>query len=132
MMVGLRVLVVEDEALLGVLFGEVLEGMGHEVCAIAATEPDAIKAALRHHPDLLLVDVQLGVGNGVSAVTEILRSGFVPHVYYSGDISGIQASQPNAVTIQKPFRVSDLAKAIDRALGADQWPSDEVTHRGRA
>ena len=65
----------------------------------------------------VLVDVQLGDGNGLSAVTEILRNGFVPHVFYSGDISGLRESRPSAIALQKPFRVSELARAIDRALG---------------
>ena len=114
----LRIMVVEDETVLGLLFGEVLEGMGHVVCAVAATETDAVAAALRCKPDLMLVDIQLAVGNGISAVAEILRrNGFVPHVFYSGDIAGIRASRPSAVAIQKPFRVAELADAIERALG---------------
>ena len=112
----LRVMVVEDETVLGLLFGEVLEGMGYIVCAIEATEADAVAAALRCKPDLMLVDVQLGIGSGVAAVAQILLRGFVPHVFYSGDISGVQASQPNAVAIQKPFRVPELARAFERAL----------------
>ena len=117
-MAPIRIMVVEDETLLGVLFGEVLEGMGYVVCAIVATEADAVTAAIRCKPDLMLVDVQLGIGSGVSAVAEILRKGFVPHVFYSGDISGVKASRPNAIAIQKPFRVPELAQAIERALGA--------------
>ncbi len=117
-MTALRVLLVEDEVLMGKLLGEVLEGMGFIVCAIEATENDAVAAAMRCRPDLLLVDVQLAIGSGVSAVEEILRTGFVPHVFYSGDISGVQALRPSAVAIQKPFRVPDLARAIERALSA--------------
>ena len=119
----LRVLLVEDDTPLGVLLGEVLEGMGYAVCAIEATEHGAIAAALRCKPDLLLVDVQLGVGSGVAAVEQILRGGFVPHVFYSGEISGVQMLKPSAVTLQKPFRVPDLARAIERALGARTLPA---------
>jgi two-component system, response regulator PdtaR len=114
----LRVLVIEDETDLGALFGEVLEGMGYAVCAIEATEPDAVVAATRCKPDLMLVDVHLAVGSGISAVERILRSGFVPHVFFSADIAGVQALQPLAVALQKPFRIPDLAQAINRALGA--------------
>lgn len=117
MMDAIRIMVVEDETFLGALFGEVLEGMGFVVCAIETTEASAIAAAKRCKPDLLLVDVQLRDGNGVSTVNEILRSGFVPHVFYSGDISGLRDSRPGAIALQKPFRVSELARAIDRALG---------------
>jgi two-component system, response regulator PdtaR len=113
----LRVMVVEDETLLGLLFGGVLEGMGYNVCAIEATEADAVAAAARCKPDLLLVDVQLAIGSGVSAVETILLSGFVPHVFFSGDITRIRTLLPGAVSIQKPFRVIELARAIERALG---------------
>jgi DNA-binding NtrC family response regulator len=116
MMGRTRIMVVEDEKHLGALFGEVLEGMGFIVCAIESTEHNAIAAAMRCKPDLMLVDIHLADGNGMSAVTEILRHGFVPHVFYSGDISGVRESCPHAIALQKPFRVSQLAQAIDRAL----------------
>jgi FixJ family two-component response regulator len=66
----------------------------------------------------MFVDVQLGDRSGVSAVEKILRTGFVPHVFVSGDTLGVRALRPDAVVIQKPFRESDLARAIQRALGA--------------
>lgn len=116
--VSLRVLLVEDEPVLSALFGEVLEGLGFVVCAIAVTELDAVAAAVRCKPDLMLVDVQLCVGNGISAVAAILSAGFVPHVFYSADISRVLALQPSAIALQKPFRIGELAQAINRALSA--------------
>ena len=115
---ALRVLVVEDNAIIGMLLAEVLAGMGHDVCAIEATESDAVTAAVRCKPELMIVDVQLGDGSGVSAVEKILLIGFVPHVFVSGDTLGVRALRPGAVVIQKPFRESDLTRAIQCALGA--------------
>jgi DNA-binding NtrC family response regulator len=115
---ALRVLVVEDDALIGMLLAEMLAGMGHNVCAIEATEADAVTAAARWRPDLMIVDVRLGDGSGVDAVTEIHRTGPVPHVFVSGDITAVKALRPNAVMIQKPYRESDLARVIQRALDA--------------
>jgi two-component system, response regulator PdtaR len=117
-MKALRILVVEDDALIGMLVADVLTEMGHEVCAIAATEATAVTAALRCNPDLMIVDARLGKGSGVSAVEKILRTGFVPHVFVSGDISSVRARRPDAVLIQKPFREPELARAIRRALAA--------------
>jgi CheY-like chemotaxis protein len=117
-MSALRVLVVEDEAVIAMLFAEVLTGMGHDVCAIESTEADAVAAAVRYRPDLMIVDARLGDGSGVSAVEEILRTRFVPHVFVSGDTLRDQALSPGAVVLQKPFVESDLVRAIQRALGA--------------
>ncbi|MFM9940775.1 MAG: response regulator [Hyphomicrobiaceae bacterium] len=113
----IRVMVIEDDPHIGLLFGEVLEGLGYVVCAIEATEASAVDAALRFKPDLMLVDIHLGVGSGILAVEEILRNGFIPHVFCGGDISGILTSQPTAIALQKPFRVSALARSIKLALG---------------
>lgn len=113
----IRVMVVEDEPVLAALFGELLESMGYDVCAIEATESSAVAAARRCKPDLILIDVQLGLGSGISAIVAILSDGFVPHVFCGGDISCVRAMRPSAIAIQKPFRVSDLAWAINRALG---------------
>ncbi|HXP73504.1 MAG TPA: response regulator [Stellaceae bacterium] len=113
-----RVLVMEDDALIGALLADVLEAMGHGVCAIEATEADAVAAAARCGPDLMIVDAWLLEGNGVSAVETIQRSGPVPHVFVSGDVSRVRAMRPGAEVLQKPFREAELGQAIQRALGA--------------
>jgi CheY-like chemotaxis protein len=113
---ALRVLVMEDNALIGMLYADLLIEMGHTVCAIEATESGAVAAATLHKPDLLIVDGALGEGTGVSAVEKILRTGFVPHVFISGDAASIQAVRLGATALQKPFRDLDLARAIQSAL----------------
>ncbi|HXQ52169.1 MAG TPA: response regulator [Stellaceae bacterium] len=113
-----RVLVVEDDALIGILLAEVLAAMGHGVCAIEATEADAVAAAVRCRPDLMIVDAWLREGSGVSAVEEILRAGNVPHVFVSGDISRVTGLRPSAEVLQKPFREAELGRAIQRVLRA--------------
>ena len=117
-MTTLRVLVVEDDAVIGLLLAEMLVGMGHDVCAVALTEAGAVSAEARCRPDLMIVDARLGDESGVSAVEEVLRTGFVPHVFISGDISTVRALKPGTVAIHKPFDQSVLVRAIQRALGA--------------
>jgi CheY-like chemotaxis protein len=115
-MKALRVLVVEDESLIGMLLAETLTTMGHEVCAIAATEGDAVAAALECRPDLMIVDARLREGCGVRAVAAILRTTFVPHLFVSGDAARVQKLRPDAVVMQKPFFEPELARAMQNAL----------------
>jgi CheY-like chemotaxis protein len=117
-MKALRVLVVDDDAMIAMLLADMLAGMGHDVCAIEATKGGAVAAAIQCRPDLMIVDARLGNESGVSAVEEILRKGFIPHVFITGDISTVRALMPDAVAIQKPFDEFDLVQAIQRALGA--------------
>src|SRR5690242_21433786 len=112
----IRVLVVEDDALIAMLLGELLAGMGHDVCATAATEAEAVIAATRYGPDLMIVDAGLGRGSGVSAVEEICRVEPVAHVFITGDAERVRLRQPDAVVVRKPFRQAELARAIETAL----------------
>ena len=115
-MKALSVLVVEDDAVIGMLLAEMLAEMGHGTCAIAATEADAVAAAGRCRPDLMIVDARLGEGSGIAAVDEILRSGPVPYLFASGNAPRVLALRPDAVVLQKPFGEPDLALAIQRVL----------------
>src|SRR3954452_1584487 len=121
-MKALRVLVIEDDALIAMLLAELLACMGHDVCATAATEAEAVSAAARHRPDLMIVDAGLGHGSGVAAVEEILRAGPVAHLFLSGDAGRVQTRRPDAIVVRKPFREAELARAIDNALAAGPRP----------
>jgi DNA-binding response OmpR family regulator len=98
-MKALRVLIIEDDALIAMLLAELLAGMGHDVCASAATEAEAVISATRYGPDLMIVDAGLGRGSGVSAVEEILRAGPLAHVFISGDAERVRLRKPNAVVV---------------------------------
>lgn len=113
---NLRILVIEDDALIGMLFSDTLAGMGHSVCGIVANEADAITAAREHQPDLMIVDARLGRDSGLSAVDQIVASSFIPHVFVTGDKRGVVAQRPDAVIVEKPFHVAELAAAITRAM----------------
>src|SRR6185312_15828668 len=114
----LRVLVVEADILIGMLLADALGAMGYDVCAVEATEAGAVAAAARCNPDLMIVDARLRDGSGISAIEEILRAGWVPHVFVSGETTTIQALRPGAIVIQKPFRDVELDRAIQHALDA--------------
>ena len=121
-MKALRVLVIEDDALIAMLLAELLAGMGHEVCATATSEAAAVIAATCYAPDLMIVDAGLGQGSGVSAVEEILRAGPLAHVFVSGDAESVRLRRSDAIVVRKPFRQAELARAIDLAVAAASLP----------
>jgi CheY-like chemotaxis protein len=122
----LRVLVVEDDLMIGPLLAETLEDLGHIVCAVEVSAAAAVAAALRYHPDLMIVDVGLGEASGIAAVKEILREGFVPHVFVTGDLVRNLSLGPDAVLLQKPYRSSDIVAAIARAVGGPAHGGEAV------
>jgi two-component system, response regulator PdtaR len=113
----LRVLVVEDDLMIGPLLEELLEDLGHIVVAVVVDAGSAVAAARDCRPDLMIVDIKLGEDSGVAAVKEILREAFVPHVFVTGDLLRNLELGPEAVLIQKPYRRHDIVAAIERAIG---------------
>jgi CheY-like chemotaxis protein len=114
----LRVMIVEDDGLIAELLAEVIEGFGHEVCAIEAGERDAIAAAAREKPDIMIIDVNLRQGDGLKAIETILAFGPMPHVLVSGDATNVRNRRPHATVLQKPYFEGDLTLAMQKALGA--------------
>jgi two-component system, response regulator PdtaR len=115
---ALSVLLVEDDALIGLLLAEMLAGMGHDVCAVATTTAEAVAASAQHQPDLMIVDARLGAESGIDAVERILRTRRVPHMFISG--ARIQPPWPGTVMLQKPFSEPELVHAIARTLAASE------------
>nr|WP_280846179.1 response regulator [Neoroseomonas nitratireducens] len=108
-------MVVDDNAVIGMLLARTLTSMGHEICAVETTQDDAVAAAARYRPDLMIVDVALGQGSGIAAVEEVLRTRHVPHIFMSG--APIQAGTRGRVVLAKPFDEAELALAIADAAG---------------
>jgi DNA-binding response OmpR family regulator len=109
-----RVLIVDDDTLIGMLLAAMLQDMGFEACAVETTESGAVAAALRLRPDLMLVDAKLGPGSGIAAMAEIGLQMAVPHIFMSGE--RLARESYGAPTLLKPFSEQQLAGAIRRVL----------------
>jgi CheY-like chemotaxis protein len=118
-MTPLSILIAEDEAVIAMLLDEVLTGLGHSVCANVSTADEAVDAARRHHPDLILIDAGLRDSSGVDAMAIILAAGPVSHIYMSGDKAAVLRQQPGALVIEKPFDEDALVAAMRTTLA---WP----------
>ncbi len=103
--------------MIGLLLAEILQEMGHTVCGVVATEEEAVVGAVRLKPDLLLVDVNLHEGSGISAVKRILKSGPMPCIFMSGEPG--QLGWPPTAVLRKPFAEQELVLAIERVVGQD-------------
>jgi CheY-like chemotaxis protein/DNA-directed RNA polymerase specialized sigma24 family protein len=116
---SVRILVIEDEAVIALDVADIVRNAGHEVVGIAATEKAAIELAKKHSPHLVLADIQLrGSDSGISAVNQIMKSMSVPVIFVTGFperlLTGKQIEP--AFVISKPFDPDLLRAAIAQAL----------------
>lgn len=116
-----RILIVEDEVIISDNLKGILELKGYEVVDIVITGKDAIDAAEKYHPHIILMDILLkGDMDGVSAAMEIKSRTRIPVIYltaYSDEetIDKVKKSEPDGFLV-KPYRRDDLFDVIDRAI----------------
>ena len=92
---SLRIVVAEDDNLIGELLAIMLENMGHVVCATESTETGTVAAARTFEPELLIVDLNLNPGNGIDAITLITQTQAIPHILVSGNVATLRDIRPD-------------------------------------
>lgn len=114
-----RVMVIEDEALIASHLESIVTEAGHRVVANATTAQEARVLFETEKPNLILSDVQLADGSsGVEAVDEIAAQSDVPVIFITAFpellLTG-ERPEP-AFLIGKPFRDETVHTAISQAL----------------
>lgn len=111
-LVGLRVLVVEDEMLVSMLVEDMLADFG---CSVVGPAPDfdaAMALANNAEIDAALLDVNVA-GRAIFPVADALKARGVPFAFASGyGAAGVEEDHRGAPVLQKPFRQIDLERAL--------------------
>lgn len=113
---GLRVMVLEDEAVIAMLLGDMLEDLGCEVVGPAGNAQEALSLlAGEAAPDMALLDVQLSRGESSYGVAAALEKRRVPFVFVTGHgAAGLAPEYRDRPTLTKPFHRAALVDAVRR------------------
>ena len=117
-----EVVVVEDEASLRELYGDLLRARGHEVIGFG-TIAEAEKRLAKQVPDLLLLDLRLPDGDGLALLEKLRGQGFrAPAIVLTatGTVDrAVQALRAGASDfLIKPCDNARFLSAVEAALGA--------------
>jgi signal transduction histidine kinase len=117
----IRILIVEDEAIIGMELQARLTRQGYDVPFVVDTGPKAIKKAGEIEPDLILMDIFLkGDMDGIEAAEEIHQKYAFPIVFLTAntDKQTFERAKRSAPLgyIQKPFQENVLFSTIEIAL----------------
>lgn len=115
-----RVLVAEDEYLVRLDIAATLTAGGFAVCAQAADGAEAVALALRHKPDVIVMDAGLPRLDGVAAAESILAEEDVPIVMLTGYRYGELIDRAFAAGVSrylvKPAGEHELLTAVRAAI----------------
>jgi len=130
-----RILVVEDETRIAEVVQEYLERDGHMVVR-AATGGDALDAAARRRPDLVVLDLGLPDMSGEDVCRRLREGSDVPIIMLTARdaeedlVRGLQLGADDYVT--KPFSPRELTarvRALLRRAQAENEPQSDVLER---
>ncbi len=108
-----------------------MESEGHEV--LSATDSyQALNIAANHHPDLMLMDINMPAGNGFSVQERLQHNAnmnAIPTIYLTGErsqraIKGAKAAGARAILF-KPVDTAELLAHVRSVLGRKTSPPSE-------
>ncbi|HEX9953610.1 MAG TPA: response regulator [Allosphingosinicella sp.] len=114
---GVRVLLVEDEAIIAMTAEDMLEELGCTLAATAASVDEAFACVEAKAFDVALLDINLN-GEQSLPVAAVLRERGTPFVFTTGyGAAGLSAEYADAPLVTKPYQLIDLERALRQALG---------------
>ena len=123
-----RVLVVEDDFLVGIEIEAALQHAGFTVVGIAATTEEAIALGAGETPDLAIVDVRLlGAADGVEAARVLYQQHGIRCIFATAHADQAVRSRAAAAAplgwLQKPYSMPLLVETVRQALAQIRPPS---------
>lgn len=130
-MVNEKILVVEDEELIGQDIKFLLEDLGYEVPALVPSGEEAISRAGETHADLVLMDIMLeGELDGIEAANMINNQFGIPIIYltaYRNEeiLERAKLTEPYAYIV-KPFEERELRTNVEIALNRHKAEQEKI------
>lgn len=113
------ILIVEDEAMIGMMLEDYLETLGYQLHAVASSVEEACVHAREGGFDAALVDCNLQ-GEKSWPVADILAEQAIPFIFATGgmadDLPSHHAGRP---TLAKPFTIGAVERALGKVLAAE-------------
>jgi two-component SAPR family response regulator len=112
----MRVLIVEDEAIVAIMAEMFIESLGHSVIGPASCVESALKLIENNQVDAALLDVNL-TGEYVYPVANKLIELAIPFVFTTGyAVDGLNDSYHNIEVIAKPYTEGSIGRALAAIL----------------
>ena len=111
----MHALIVEDDYFIVDAIEDALRSLGYTSFADASSVREAVVAAERRCPDLLVAKHQLMNGTGTDAVLAICKGREIAVVFVTATPSAVRERLPFALVVAKPFSGQKLCDAVAEA-----------------
>lgn len=115
---GCRVLVVEDEVLIGMVLEDILDMLGCTVAGMASTLDEAWTLSKESGFDVAILDVNIGADPVFPLADAILERG-IPIIFATGSLpDSLPERFAACAVLEKPYVLAGVEAALTRA-----WPA---------
>jgi serine phosphatase RsbU (regulator of sigma subunit) len=127
-----KVLIIEDELIIALHLKNILKSFGLDVLEICSNGEDALESYRVNKPDLLFVDIDLGIGiTGIEVVEKIKLENEVAAIYltsHDDDVTYMKVKATNPIAyLKKPFDEIMLRTTIEVAF--QQYKESLLKHK---
>jgi DNA-binding LytR/AlgR family response regulator len=118
---AIKILIVEDEMLIGAKISMFLSELGYEVTGILPRAEEVLNHIQVNSPDIALLDIQLkGNMDGITLAQSLMQSHHIPVIFLTANsddatFQRAKATQPYAF-LTKPFHKTDLQRALELTI----------------
>jgi CheY-like chemotaxis protein len=116
---SLRIGVADDDAGYRAVIKEMLSSLGHTVVGLAENGEQLVEQCRSVRPDVLLIDLEMPVLDGLATAEEINADERIPIILVSGhsDFSEVvRHHEPIAAFLAKPVTLESLNRALREAM----------------
>jgi len=119
--VTIKILVVEDEMIIGAKISMQLTNLGYEVSGLLSRGEDVPAHVAENRPDIVLLDINLkGSLDGIETAKRLAAVSRIPVIYLTANsdeatFNRAKTTKPSAF-ISKPFKQLDLQRAIELTI----------------
>jgi DNA-binding LytR/AlgR family response regulator len=123
-----KILVVEDEMIIGAKISMFLTELGYDVTAVLPRAEDALLQLQDNAPDLALLDIHLkGSMDGIALAQILHKDHHIPVIFLTANTDDATFQQAKAAKpfafLAKPFKKTDLQRALELAISLMAVPA---------
>jgi CheY-like chemotaxis protein len=122
-----RVLLVEDHSLIGLDLAITLQSLGYDVAGPCRTAQEGLIAVERLHPDVAVLDIDLGDGNDSFALARELERHDIPFVFVTGFSEKVRPAPEDLQhrpRLKKPVEFAQLLEVVEEMIDAEPEGED--------
>ena len=118
---GIKILIAEDEYIILRGLKSALERLGHQIIGEVNNGKKAVEIALERKPDLIIMDINMPLLNGIEAIKKINEKLLIPSIIVTGYNKKELIEEATDVGVFayliKPIDEKELKPAIEIAMG---------------